>query len=148
MQFMSLINVILLTSNILSIQRSTASSYKNIKYHNKNIKYHNKNIYYDTIELPSAGYVNITYQKVDVFKYKIKMLGDIRTIGIIYYDDENNCAIDDIILIAIHDYIDSLRDILYHDTGYMSYCYIGNDILLEIINHIKYIVEYEVLLGI
>jgi len=103
------------------------------------IQPHTQNIYHATIKLPSNEFVDIMYERVGVFKYKIKMSGIINVNGGIYYDDENNCALDDRILLALHKYRRS-SVAQWYDVGYDT---IEADILLEIIAHIKRIFKYE-----
>ena len=136
LKFMYIISAILSTDkNILSIHHSIASRYQTISHDTQNI-------YRATIKLPSDGYVNITYQRVGVFKYKIEMLGSIQATGVIYYDDKNNCAIDYRILRAIHHYRGSSCGPWHHN----KLGSVETDILLYIITHIKRIFKYELYL--
>lgn len=108
----------------------------------KIISPHTENIYHAIIKLPNNDYVKIMYERVGIFKYRIQMSGKIKVRGSIYYDDENNCFIEDHILDALHK---------YRRTSYVPWYdneidTIEADVLLEIFTHIKRIFKYELYL--
>ena len=138
-----MIIIMLTVISMLRIPNCIMTHIQRISPRHQTIYPHTQNIYHARIKLPYNEYIYITYERVGVSTYKIKMSGNINVNGRVYYQDGNNFALDDRTLGALHKYRRSLV-VCWYDGCYDT---IESDILLNIINHIKRILKYELFIS-
>ena len=134
-----MIMIMLTVISMLRIHNSIMTQIQRISQRHQIIYPHTQNIYHTNIKLPYNEYIDITYERVGIATYKIKISGNINVNGRIYYHDGNNFDVDDRILGALHKYRRSMI-VSWYDGWHDS---IVSDILLNIINDIGRILKYE-----